>query len=92
MRRVDFGIDAPQRPITRVGAVIVGIYMILGPIAIPFTHANQRQEFAAASLALQLAIVAIAALAIGFGSIFLIVGFTGNLPFWLAKRINEHCR
>ena len=92
MRRVEFGIDAPQRPITRVGAVIVGMFFILGPIVIPFMHANQRQEFAASSFALQLAIFAIAALALGFSSIFLIVGFTGNLPFWLAKRINEHCR
>ncbi len=92
MRKVELGIDAPQRPIARVGAVIVGIYMFLGPIAIPFMHANQKQDFAASPFALQVAIVAILALSLGLGAIFLIVGFTGNLPLWLSKRIDEHCR
>ena len=92
MRKVDFGIDAPQRPITRVAAVIVGMFFILGPIVIPFMHANQRQEFAASSFALQFAIFAMAAVCLLLGAIFLTVGFTGNLPFWLAKRIDEHCR
>ena len=92
MNKVELGIDAPQRPVTRVAAVIVGLFLILVPIVSPFMHANQRQELAVASFGLLLALFSFAVFVIALGSIFLILGITGNLPPWLAKRIDERCR
>ena len=92
MRKVQFGVDGPQRPVARVAAVIVGLFMILVPIAGPLIHANQRHDFAAASFGSMLVILSMVALSLALGSIFLALGITGNVPLWLAKRITDHCR
>ena len=92
MRKVQFGVDGPQRPVTRVAAVVVGLFFIVVPIASPFVHANQRQELASASFGLILAIGSMVVVSFVLGSIFLALGISGNVPSWLAKRINEHCR
>lgn len=78
-----------ERSATRVLAIVLGIFFVLGPIASPLFYEHQRHELATAGVRLLFVAAAVYLACAAVGFIFIAVGLKGRLPAWLAKRLKN---